>query len=282
MKGRKAQALVLTLWIVLTLTVLAINTGHSVSIGLRLANYTRDRLISFAQAKSALSAALRQIRNDPEAAIGASDKNWSIVDEDRKININSAPRELLIALFEEYGIAQPQETADNLLIWRGEKPDNSGVYLAAGYPCKGAPLSVFEELACIKGLSRNSVEPFREAVTLAGTGKFNLNTVPARTLKVLARGCAKELGIDEQFAASVSDKLVQSREYKGHFQDANDLELAATGAEETAVLNELLKNAVYKSDYFSIEARGIVSKITCTLKAVYNRNTNSFLYWHES
>jgi type II secretory pathway component PulK len=205
-----------------------------------------------------------------------------VVDEEGKINVNHAGRELLIALFEEYSINRPDETADALLIWRGDKPDADGIYLAAGYPCKKSPLAVFEELACVPWLDRQAIEPLREAVTLYGKGNVNLNTVSIRTLKVLCRGFAKKLGIDSQFADSAAEKLMIAREGKGRLKDANDLKLAPAGQEETAVINELLKNTVYQSDNFSVEARGIVSRISFTIKAVYDRASNHIIGWHES
>ena len=318
--GRKSQALVITLWVVLSLSVLAVSLGHRVSMGLRLSSYQRDRLKALYMAKAAIILAIRQITSDASLDCDSLNENWvdneevfkkiafkadmsefasvsyniiddnnetktiyGLVDEERKININTASKELLTALLEEFGIEWEQlDVVNNILIWRGDIPDTNKIYENSGYPCKSGKFQNIEELILVKGINPEDIEKLRKNITVYGEGLTNINTVSFQTLKIISRAIAKKLSLESNFADTVTTKIITLRNEVGYFKENNDIKIATTGAEETNIFNELLKNIVLKSDNFSIEVCGNAGKIKRKVEVVYNRKEKGIIYWHET
>ncbi|MEK6714715.1 MAG: hypothetical protein AABY43_01550, partial [Candidatus Omnitrophota bacterium] len=169
------------------LTVITISIAHRTSISLRLNCYQRDRLKAVYLAKAGINRAIKIIENDTNtydapselwanneeafkkivldekgsefAVVSYQDTKkdsqpeiiYGVIDEERRININTASYELLIALFRECGLLQPEaeKRADNILIWRGDKADDNKIYESLGYPPKGNKFSNLEELKLV-------------------------------------------------------------------------------------------------------------------------------------
>ncbi|MCM8790027.1 MAG: hypothetical protein NC916_03310, partial [Candidatus Omnitrophica bacterium] len=150
MKNR-AQVLILSMWILIILTILAIGIGHRVSMALRLSRSHRDKLKARYLTKVGINRLVVELDNDSNdfdalnedwanneklfSKILASDNQnefaqvsytviegkdkrviYGVRDEERKININTATKEVLISLFEEQGINNATEKVTNLLI----------------------------------------------------------------------------------------------------------------------------------------------------------------------
>lgn len=54
-----------------------------------------------------------------DKAGGREEIKYGVTDEERKININTADKDLLKALLGECGVANPEDLAKNILFWRG-------------------------------------------------------------------------------------------------------------------------------------------------------------------
>jgi type II secretory pathway component PulK len=206
-----------------------------------------------------------------------------VIDEERKININTASKELLTALLEEFGIEWEQkDLVNNILIWRGDISDTNKIYENSGYPCKSEKIQNIEELILVKGINLEDIEKLRKGITVYTEGLTNINTVSFQTLKIISRAIAKKLFLESSFADNLTTKIITLRDELGYFKDKNDIKIATTGAEETNIFNELLKNIVFKSDNFFIEVCGNAGKIKREVEVVYNRKEKAMKYWHET
>jgi len=315
---RKAQALVVTLWVVLSLTVLAVSIGHRVSIGLRLSSYQRDKLKAFYLAKAAVNRVIAEINNDSSPEYDSLGDKWAdneeifkkisftngneyasvgynivdaydeikiiygVVDEERKININTASPELLDVLFEESEIDwAARDLINNILIWRGDLPDAGKIYENLGYVCKSGRFKNIEELILVKGMTWEDIEKLRKNITVYTEGSININTVSPELLKIVARASAKRLSVGYSFAESVADKIFTLRNEKKYFENKEAIAISTTGDEELNIFNDLLANVVLKSDNFFIAANGNSGKIKREIISVYNRKDKRMEYWHE-
>lgn len=315
--NKKAQVVLISLWILVIITVLAVGTGHRVSMGLRLARYQRDRLRAFYLAKAGISRAIAELEkdtNDYDALSEAWADNAKVFksisfdvnknefsavsyvitgedgkpnavygarDEESKVNINTAPTEILTALLEYCGVEDSSVTANNLRIWRGDSPDTDKIYEGLGYPCKAAKFSSIAELVLVKGITPEDFRKLEGLITVYGDGLININTASEEVFSVAALGIARKLGVADNFAESLVSKIAESKEQKGYFKTKEDLDIELTGEEEINIFNGLLGSLGFSSNNFLIEAAGNTSKIKSRIKAVYNRKDKKIIYWHE-
>ena len=152
---KKAQVLVVSLWILATLTILAVGIGHRVSMALRLSRYQRDKFKALYLARAGLNRAIAELEKDTTNDYDTLNESWvnneeafkrivlndnqsefatvsygtldeysnpktvyGVVDEERNININTAPKELLVELLDKKGISNPSDIANNICAWR--------------------------------------------------------------------------------------------------------------------------------------------------------------------
>ncbi|MDP1852599.1 MAG: type II secretion system protein GspK [Candidatus Omnitrophota bacterium] len=316
---RRAQALIIILWILLMLTVITVSIAHRVSFSLRLCSYQKGRLKTLYLAKAGLNRAIKEIEKDvnlydtPDepwadneevfkqialsdnqaefAAVGYTivDENkeerpvYGARDEERKININKASYELLVILLEKCGIEGSADKANNMLIWRGDKPDDDKIYDALGYPCKGSPFSNIEEIKLVKDISEDDFVKLKEYVTIySDDDKLNANTSPKEVLAVFAESLAEN---EEQksYAGLIVDDIVAQREEKEYFKSISEIDIRdveASSSADDALYTNLKNKLIVRSNNFLIEATGNAGKIKNKITVVYKRN-GTLLYWHE-
>lgn len=319
MRHKKGSVLVICIWILVILTMLTLSIGHRVSMFLRLGSYQKDRLKAFYLAKAGVSRAIAELINDKTLDYDSPNDNWAgseetfkkinfddseeefcavsydiidenegvktvygVKDEASKVNINTASKELITALLEKFGIDGASETADNILIWRGDMPDENKIYEELGYEAKSDKFSNIEELTLIKGISPGNFGKIKDSVTTYGGGQININTVSLPVLTIFARGAAKELHIQEDFADSLVDKIIKLRDTSSPFKTKDEIDPILTGNEETNIFNKLMDKISVQSRIFLIESRGHVKNITAAITAVYDRKDGFNLYWHEN
>jgi general secretion pathway protein K len=321
--AKKAQVLIIILWILVILTILAVSVGQRVSLALRLSRYQKERIRAHYLAKAGLNRAIIEIDNDindfdaldetwsdnaetfQKISLDDSDNDFATVsyilkddpvqvqfgaaDEERKININTAPKELLLALLDEAGIVDAQKITDNIRAWRGDQdpliPEDAKNYESLGYPCKNGAFSNIAEINLVKDLTFEDYQKIKGLITVYGDGRININTATLEVITILTRSIAKGLLIDESFADSFAQKKIMDyRDTNGPFKTANDVDnIPYTGDEEQNILNDLKSSITLKSDNFFIEVTGNVSKIKSRVGAVYHRSgEKAILYWHET
>ena len=305
----------ISLWILVILTLLAVGIGHRVSMALYLSRYQRDKLKALYLAKAGINRAILEIINDETTDYDSLQDNWSdnervfrkimfndnenefatvsytlkegeetkfgVTDEERKININTASKELFIALLEKCNIEAIQDKVNNILIWRGDIPDDNKIYENLGYPCKASKFTNIEELRLVKDITFEDYENLRGLITVYGDGLININSASDEALAILTYGIAKDLSIKEEFADSVANKIIELKNSNGYFRAKSDINITLTGDEETNIFNHLMDKVMVQSNNFLIEVTGNVSKIKSKTVAIYSRRDKRILYWHE-
>ncbi len=321
--GKKGQAFIIGIWVLSLLSVLAVGIGYRAQIALKLSQYHRDRLKSRSLALAGLKIALYELNNDEDkncdtindrwfnneavfqkvsleekpnefASIGFVDEIdgkkqmiYGIRDEEGKINLNTASEALLAVLFQWSGIANPDDVARNVLIWRGEIADAGRVYEELGYAAKKNKFVNNAELVLVKGLDFKDCQNLKKIVTVVGDGKVNINTASDTVLGLLLDGLARQLnpqGAWAVFAKNLSAKIVEGRRLKGYFSNEDDLRalIAVTGDEETNLMSALCLAISFKSDDFLIEVSGNVGKIKSGIEMIYCRSKDQILFWYET
>jgi type II secretory pathway component PulK len=313
---KKAQILVFSLWVLVILTILTVHTAHRVAIALRLNYYQKNKLAAAYMAHAGLNRAIAEIESDSadfdslidgwadnkiafehivigderrQAASvyfiqeeeGKAASVFGVIDEQRKININTAPENVLISLLEGCGVASAPDCATAIRIWRGELTDENKIFEREGYMPKQEPFLAPEELLLVVGIGQNDYDTLRQHITVYGDGLININTVSLPTLTMLTRAICKDLSISESFAQSVTAKIMELRKNRGYFTNRNDIAIETTGDEETNVLNGLLDKVTFQSSEFLIAVTANASTISSSVNAIYNRPDKKIVHWHE-
>lgn len=330
--NRKSQTLIISIWVLLILTVLTVSIGHQVSMALRLSRYQKDRLKAIYLSKAGINRAIVMLENDKNnTSYDTPNEEWAnneeafkkimlnnnqdefatvgyniidvnnqsraifgVVDEERKININTANHALLKALLESYGVAitDSESLSYNIRAWRGDTntplvPDDAKDYQALGYACKEKSFANIEELTLVKGITSEIYNKINDLITVypvGGTLQINANTTTETVLTILVNSVA--LNPDEKNCVeAVAKDIIKQREEKSFFKTTADIEIrdvvSGTSSDENLYSN-LKKQLITQSNNFLIEVTGNVSKIKSRVTAVYNRTAQKIIYWHES
>ncbi len=186
---KRASVLMVSLWVLLILTMLAVSVGHRVSMALKLAQYQRDGVNAAFLAKAGINRAISVIDSDQDnydalnepwagdeslfkkITFGVNEDEFASVsyavadggitktifgtrDEESMINIQLASKRLLIELCGDCysDTAQLDKLADYIQLWRG-RGDNDGSSLPSfgdkDKDFKKASLSNPEELLVV-------------------------------------------------------------------------------------------------------------------------------------
>ncbi len=142
----------------------------------------------------------------PDAMASETNPVYGLVDEERKLNINTASNtmlERLVALVGGITSQQAAEVACAIVDWR----DADGESMALGtensyyatlhpsYACKNKPFESMDELLLVKGVSQVLFQKIASRLTVYGRGTLNINTAEACMLQ-----CA---GASEESIASI-------------------------------------------------------------------------------
>lgn len=304
--NRKGTILIVSLWILAILSILAIGIGFRAAIEVRLSKYHMDKLKGLYLAKAGIfktqeilswdSSDYDTIREcgmtipvgkesedifkgrlgDGSFAISYDEEGKNLpgmIDEERKINVNTVSSNVLKNLLVNEGIAA------SIINWRSLKgslpmqngtPDSYYETLPAPYKCKHAPFSCIEELMLIKDFTPEVFESIKDYVTIYGDGKININTTTRRVM--LALGLSEEIVATIIMFRNGQDKIPGTKD-DNVFSDiaaqtrgwniANDNDIPILG--DTNLFTT-------KSNYFTIESKGmadrskITSKIVCVVK----------------
>lgn len=238
--GHRGSVLIMALWILAILVLLSLGFGYAMSLELKLVGYQRDQLLALSLAKAgyrravaavpALASAIPPLTDaypDPwfsspeafqEVALGQGRYTVSVrireggdtdqivygaMDEDRKINLNTASKLVLVQLPE-----MTEEAADSLLDWVDLNPfprllgaeDFYYRGLEPPYRAKNYPVEVMEELLLVKGFTDKILHAIKPFVTIYTDGKVNVNTAPREVLMALG------------MSSKLADKIVRFRQ----------------------------------------------------------------------
>ncbi len=333
-QAKRGSILVAVLWSLFFLAALALVINTTVISQLGLAARVRDRTTLHYLAKAGVKIAIIEIRADETENYDALNEPWSnneeafkeieiadgeyfsfehplsmeegdpvgekrygLIDEERKININTVPVEVLKKFFEIVGEVSSQDAtdiADAIIDWRDEddEPSDNGAEssyyegLEAGYPCKSAEFDIIDELLLVKGVTQAIFNKVHDRLTVYGSGPVNINTADALVLQSLG------------MSAELAEKVILFRQ-GGDGQEATEDDnvfedggtIAATlsaGRSLNPAERQELDDAVeaglltVQSDNFRGQVIGGFTgqKIFATIIFVINRN-EKIRYWQE-
>lgn len=336
-RARKGAILILALWVLLFLTVLAVQIGLTVrqrislisrietrqhlrdagtsgvlkaisALRLDLARngglytnygkaYRHNNRETFKDIKVGPAIAHVQYTYEPTADAEPQTR-YGFVDEESKINVNTADYKTLERLF-GHVLSLSEEKAQQLALavldWReyGDtlpKGFNSDEYysnLRFPYPKKKAEFEVVDELGLVEGFTPERLKRLRPFVTVYGDGLVNINTAPKEVLLAL--------GLD----GALADKVLQVRQgpdgeeatpddyifYKT-FDIATEirslLKLSAPEVEQIDILNRTGKIKT-NSAFFDIESLATLEhrKETLWTSCIYNAGDEKIEFWRE-
>lgn len=122
---------------------------------------------------------------------------YGFIDEEQKININTAPQEVLSRLMQLAAGTEPgsaEKTACAIADYRDadtvtkEGVDESFVY---GVKMKNSSFEILDELKQVPGITPEIFLKIKGYITVYGTGKVNINTAEQEVLEIL--GLSREL-----------------------------------------------------------------------------------------
>ena len=146
---------------------------------------------------------LKDVNNSGEETINyEAEKNppirYGIIDEERKINLNTAEEDVLKRLFQNI-VPLDDESATELaccvIDWRDEDSnfqnpaygaeDSYYKNLEHPYKTKNAEYEILEELLLVKGMNGEIFDKAKDYLTVFGEGRININTASAEVLSAL-------------------------------------------------------------------------------------------------
>jgi general secretion pathway protein K len=321
--SNRGMALVITLVIVTILTTLLVELTYSTQANVRMATTYRDDLKAYYIAKSGVELAIALLAKDREEDREKPDQGekptdnldelWAnlslsvagiqatetkpfgdgilglrIIDEDRKINVNTILEEPFFSIFErlfadvadEEGSSDFRDAIKDWIDPDDEETDPGGAEslyytgLDIPYPCKNAPMDTISELRMVKGSEeamkvvfevpedeenetpeKLTLEDVLSAIPDAKHHTININTAPAPVLRAL----------HEDMDGNPLMETLPNREFgsKADFLEYLNANFGITGLPD--------KVLDVKSHYFTIESTGVVGEIEKNLRVTVYR-----------
>lgn len=229
---------------------------------------------------------------------GEESRVYGLIDEARKINVNTAEREVLERLFKivlDADEMQAQDLAASLVDWRdqdsqltipvGSAEDPFYRNLEHPYEAKDMNFEVLDELLFLKGMSREALARLRDYLTVYGDGFINANTASPAVLM--------SLGMNERLA----DKILSYRLGKdsiGGTEDDNIFNSQTGIVSKLSQFSSLSDSEVadltrIADQFLTVRSDNFMVQVTARLKgrqtgtevtAVINRS-GDILYWNE-
>ena len=316
---KNGSIFILALWALCLLSIFAAGLGSKVSQEINLSTYFQNKPRARYLAEAAIKRsqiilegdkntfdALNEIwstgRSTDEGRsifsdikLGDGTYNVRIVDEERKININTASHDILERLFMITGGLDTDAAhiaANSIIDWRDpdiiplEGGAEDGYYksLERPYKCKNGRFEVLEELLLTRGVTDEAFSKIRDSVTVYGEGRVNINTATWNSL------CA--LGM----SGGLADKIILYRKGRDEIEGTKDDNIlknspsiakelifgAGLNMEEADRISEIVTRGLLSVDSknFSVIAEGKIGRRTERIVCVTDRGKN-IEYWRE-
>jgi general secretion pathway protein K len=222
----------------------------------------------------------------PPMTVGGGNVSLTIVDEDRKLNINS--------MIGQNGLPNPLQTAkitrlftildvnpdlvQGIVTWitpngAGGSGSGSDYYLGLKppYQPRGGPMPTIGDLQMVQGFSEvifNRVSPF---LTTMPTTAVNANTAPPQVIAALEPQWTEDQKIVEE--------IVEARQIRPFTQPTDIINLLGTAAPPT-----LGQDIDMRSQFFTINGTGTYAGARKIITATFHRETtgiSTLAAWHE-
>ncbi len=220
--------LILVVWVISLLSILAAGLGSQGVSALSLTDRLSQQLQASYVASAAAQRAFAVIDGDQTSSYDGMTDEWAnraglfesqpfdggqftisyqsagqssstifgLIDEERKLNINLMPPDVLQAFFELQGGLKEDAARDlsqAIIDWRDADHEKqpygaeSFYYLgrSPSYECKDAPFESVEELLLVRGMTPDLFAQVSPWLTVYGSGQVNLNTAGEPVLRAL-------------------------------------------------------------------------------------------------
>ncbi len=282
-------AIVLALMVLglVTATVLSTATLSSkdAELATRFEEKAKSRYLADAGIKAAIIA-LKEDRNmneydtldeiwsrpSPPISFGEGNAEVVVVDEERRINMNSlilpngiSENVKMVAIFDALleRLELDISLTDAILDWldADDTPRIGGAetsYYQTREPAFGAKNDLFDsvyELKLVRGVDEKAFRALYPYVTVHGSGKININTAPDTILICLARG------EDPEFESLIDRSAVEEiMEYRleNPFEKAEDLSKVSSSLEELYKQTRIRDVITAGSTVFSVSVKGSI------------------------
>ena len=312
--SRRGSVLLYVVWVIALLSLLAAGLGTRGVFALGVLDRLDEGLRASCAAASCVDFAVIAARDDPTPDLDGRREAWwhleawepmrppgvtvrfgqGMTDEDSKINLNSAPVEVLENLLTMTGAPElgSRQIAAAIVDWRDDDTDESELgaersyYLGLpdAYECKDGPFETVEELLLVRGMTLERWVKVAPYVTVYGSERLNVNTAAPETLGALG---LSDLGVEEIELYLAGEDSVRDTDDDRVFHSANQLivELEASmPTEDAAILSELIRGGFLgvASEAFRLSVQASVDgslnqiRVTC----VFHRN-GQILSWTE-
>jgi general secretion pathway protein K len=309
-KHERGIALLATLLTVALMTLLVVDFTTSAALGYRSAANQADQLRAYFLARSGIEVGLATLAHDSindslqKSPHDSLDEAWaqpiapipveggsvsiSIVDEARKLNINSlivprtgavnpASNEMFLRLFANIGVSPDllPIIADWLDPDSVESPGGAEadyyLRLTPPYEPRNGPMPTIGDVRMLKGMDDATFMTLSRFVTTMPEFKVNANTAPPEVLAALV----PQLANDPQLVK----EIIAARELHPFLTVTDIFNLPGVGA-----LSELQRLLTIRSSYFTITGQGSFAGARKRIYATFRRNMNGtamLMNWHE-
>lgn len=285
-KATQGVALVLCLWFIAVISVMAMGFGYGLRVEALLTSFQADKIQALYLAQAGIYRAIDLLEVDlkadkkednkefcdyieedwaqdhtgylksegwfssDEIDMQGEDISFTIIDEERKVNINTAPREVLEKL-----PGMDSVKAQAILDWRRDH----GLF------------RVVDELMLVKEISPGD---FYGSSSNLGLKDF-CTVYPMKGIVINANTAPREV-IEAVFNSGDAGTLISGRPFKS----LGELFFRLNIHQANVMGNIYLIN----SNVFTIRSKGTQKdgRVVATIESVYDRSTQSFLSWRES
>ncbi len=267
-KPDKGIILIIVMWVLFFLSVVVLTLGFKNRINIRLRSLNNEELRAFYLAKEGINRAIVRLAED-DTGFDALTEDWSkelvleedygvlsvkVTDEDRLLNINLIPREVLNGVA---GMFKELQEEDLVAIY------------------KMRPFNVSRELKDIAWIDDDKFDMITaegkvklyDLLTTFSDGKLNINTVPEEVLLMIP-------GVSWRMAEAIIDRR-QNTPFEDIDTLSKELSLLGLTPEQVGFLIKLVK---VDSSVFRIKSKAITSgrSIEKQLEVVIKREDDGF------
>lgn len=270
----RGSILVAAIWVLVFFSALGTAIYKIFYSQVNIAERLQSRMLSPLTARAAVVLARQILRDRQEAydtlgrwnqiyerKLGATGFRFTLIDEERKINVNRSTPEVFSRL---PGFSS--QTVENI----------------QNYPFR--PFGAIEELLLVDGVEAEAFAQVRDLITIHGSGMVNINTASPIVLGAL--------GLDDRLIQKIIDfrsgtDRVEGTEDDRTFENTGDLISVLKGyvglsSEEEAAINRLMAGLklTVKADHFEMALETqLGDKVSGQYKIIMNKD--SVLQWRE-
>lgn len=178
---KHGSILIISIWVLVLFSILSLALYKIISPQLKLVRAQEEVIICPYLAKAAYTYAtlekkkdkttydsLGKLRRERKKDLGRGSFVYTVLDEESKININTASTEVILRL---PGL-DDTELVQNII------------------QSELRPFHYKEEILLVKGMTRETYDKFKDFITVYTDGKVNINTAPAEVLQALGMSAA--------------------------------------------------------------------------------------------